>query len=330
MLPTYPAVIEIRPVRADQPPADRLVAAMIAEITGFYGPMDARNAPSATPEELWAPHGIYLVIFEDGEPVAGGGIKGLTAGTGEIKRMYVAEAARGRGHARRLLMALEDAARELGHTRLRLDTGPRQPRAQALYERAAYTAIPQYNTNIAATFWGEKRLDVAPLVPRLEPERAERMLLIQQAAYAREAQLMGFDGIPPLHETLEELLELEATWWLGRWDGAELVGGLAWEDDGAAGAQLARLVVDPLHWRRGHATALLDAFDAAVGDVAVRVLTGSANAPALALYTGRGFTPTGEEDVAPGIRVTRLLRAGGAGPGGEAQSSRRMGRGPTR
>jgi GNAT superfamily N-acetyltransferase len=303
-------VIEIRPVRADQPPADRLVAAMVAELSVLYGPMEERNAPTATPEELWAPHGTYLVVLEDGEPVAGGGVKGLAPGDGEVKRMYVTEAARGRGHSRRLLMALEDAARALGHTRLFLDTGPRQPRARALYERAGYTSIPSYNQNVAASFWGVKRLDVAPVAPRLEPERAERLLSIQRTAYAREAELMGFDGIPPLHETLQELLELEGTRWLGRWEGTTLVGGLAWQDEGRAGADLVRLVVDPAHWRCGHATALLDAFDAAVGDVPVHLMTGSANAPALALYAARGFEATGEEEVAPGIRMTRLLRPG--------------------
>ncbi len=303
--------IEIRPVRADEAPADALVAAMVAAITGLYGPMDVRNAPTATPEELWAPHGTYLVVFEDGRPVAGGGIKGLAPGVGEIKRMYVAEDARGRGHARRLLMALEDAARSLGHTRLRLDTGRHQPHAKALYLSASFLEVPAYNANVAASFWGEKRLDVAPVVPRLELPRAERLLSVQRAAYAREAELMGFDGIPPLHETLAELLEADATAWLGRWAGADLVGGLAWEDDGAAGAELVRLVVDPAHWRHGHAAALLDAFDEAVGDVPVRVMTGSANAPALALYARRGFEATGEEEIAPGIRVTRLLRPTG-------------------
>ena len=149
-------------MRTDRPPADGLVAALVAELTGLYGPLDSRNAPTATPDELWAPRGTYLVILEDGVPVAGGGVKGLAPGRGEVKRMYVTEAARGRGHARRLLIALEDAARALGHTHLRLDTGPRQPHARALYLSAGYVPIPDYNANRAASFWGEKRLDVAP------------------------------------------------------------------------------------------------------------------------------------------------------------------------
>ena len=34
---------------------------------------------------------------------------------------------------------------------------------------------------------------------------AERVLQIQRAAYAVEAELVGYDAIPPLHETLAEL-----------------------------------------------------------------------------------------------------------------------------
>ena len=41
---------------------------------------------------------------------------------------------------------------------LRLDTGPRQPRAQGMYERAGYVAIENFNANPVATFFGEKRL----------------------------------------------------------------------------------------------------------------------------------------------------------------------------
>ncbi len=303
-------MIEIRAVRADQPPADALVAAMVAGGARLYGPIDERNAPSATPDELWAPRGTYLVVFAHGSPVAGGGLKALGPHVAEVKRMFVTEPARGRGYARRLLTALEDAARELGHTRLRLDTGPKQPVARALYERAGYRSIPGYNENPAASFWGEKRLDLCPLVLRAEPEKAERLLLVQQAAYAAETQRMGFDGLPPLHETLDELLEAEHQRWLGRFEGPTLVGGLAWEEEGAAGVDLRRLVVAPAAWRRGHAAALLDAFDQLVGPRAVSVSTGSANAPAVALYTRRGFRIVAEDEIAPGVRLTRMLRPG--------------------
>ena len=58
--------------------------------------------------------------------------------------MYVVPAARGRGVSKVVLAALEDAARERGWTTLRLETGPRQPEAIALYAGAGYRPIGPY------------------------------------------------------------------------------------------------------------------------------------------------------------------------------------------
>jgi GNAT superfamily N-acetyltransferase len=74
--------------------------------------------------------------------------------------MYVVPGARGGGVARVLLGALEDQARELGYTVARLDTGPRQPAAQHLYESAGYRPIANFNENPVASFFGEKPLRV--------------------------------------------------------------------------------------------------------------------------------------------------------------------------
>ncbi|MEA3019723.1 MAG: hypothetical protein QOI47_1247 [Actinomycetota bacterium] len=147
------------PMHAGAWPADDLVAAMVAEMEPLYGPIDGDDMPSARPEEMWAPAGTFLVGWDDtGRPVCGGGLKGLGEGVGEIKRMYVAPEARGRGHARRLLTGLEDAARRHGYGRVRLDTGSKQPHALALYRSAGYREIASYNGNIRASYWGEKVL----------------------------------------------------------------------------------------------------------------------------------------------------------------------------
>lgn len=302
---------QVRPLPPDRPPASLLLEAMVGEITRLYGPAELRNAPSATPAELWAPHGTYLVVEDGGRPVAGGGVKRLADGLGEVKRMYVVPEARGRGHARRLLLALEDAARALGYTRVRLDTGPAQPAARRLYEATGYVSIPDYNANGAATFWGEKRLDVCALDLARHPPHAARVLELQRSAYAREAALIGFDGIPPLREDLPGLLAAGYAW-LGRFDGPLLVGALAW-DLHAGEVDVARLVVDPARSRQGHAAALLQALAAMHPDAPMTVMTGAANAPALGLYTRHGFAPTGEEqEVAPGVAIARLRRPPGA------------------
>jgi GNAT superfamily N-acetyltransferase len=152
-------VIEIRTVPAGQPPASELVEAMVAEGLQVYGSrLDVPGAPTATAEQMGPPGGTFLVIYDDGRPVAGGGVKRLSDDVGEIKRMYVIPEARSRGLARVLLGALEDAARELGYSRVCLDTGPRQPHAKALYESTGYRPVDPYNDNPFASYWGEKEL----------------------------------------------------------------------------------------------------------------------------------------------------------------------------
>jgi GNAT superfamily N-acetyltransferase len=56
--------------------------------------------------------------------------------------MYVRPAARGHGVGAAILRSLEGEAGRLGAVRVRLETGPRQPEAIALYERAGYRRVP--------------------------------------------------------------------------------------------------------------------------------------------------------------------------------------------
>jgi GNAT superfamily N-acetyltransferase len=157
---TEPAetLVAFAPCEAGAPPAKDLIEAMIEELEAFYGRIDRPGMPSATPEDFGPPGGVCLVGRIGAEPVCVGAVKRLDDGLAEIKRMYVAPAGRSRGVARALLIALEDAARDLGYDRVRLDTGPRQPHARALYLSAGYREIADYNGNPAAAFWGEKDL----------------------------------------------------------------------------------------------------------------------------------------------------------------------------
>lgn len=154
-------MLEFRPIPLDEEPAASLSAAMAAEIAEIYDgvDLDGPEMPSAGPADLGPPGGVFLVGFDEGgDAVCCGGVKALGDGACEIKRMFVVPEARRQGRAGELLDALENAARDLGYSVARLDTGPRQPHAEAFYRAAGYEPIENFNGNPVASFFGEKRL----------------------------------------------------------------------------------------------------------------------------------------------------------------------------
>lgn len=150
--------VVIRTEDAALPTGQGLLDGFRQELVKRYGHFDESSSPSATPADFAAPAGRFLVVYVDGLAVACGGVKRLDERTGEVKRMFVAPAARGRGVSRILLAALEDAARDLGYSRIQLDTGSEQHEAKRLYPSAGYTEIADYNGNPYASVWFEKEL----------------------------------------------------------------------------------------------------------------------------------------------------------------------------
>ncbi|MEJ2889603.1 GNAT family N-acetyltransferase [Actinomycetospora aeridis] len=153
-----PELLEFRAERSDASPGRELLTDLNALLDTQYPGRAARPGSVTTPDELAPPRGRFLVGYEDGVPVAIGGVRHLGAGVGEIKQMYVVPHARSRGVGRALLAALEDAARALGHTRVRLDAGPEQRHSRTLFVATGYRPIPPYNGNHIAVFFGEKEL----------------------------------------------------------------------------------------------------------------------------------------------------------------------------
>lgn len=135
-------MLRLVPTPLAAPVARALEAAMSAEIVVRYGGEEFEPPLDAAYFE--PPDGVFLVAWLDGDAVGCAGIRRLDPATCELKRMFVDEAARGRGVARALLSGLEEAAVGLGYSWLRLETGTEQPEAIALYESAGYRPIENY------------------------------------------------------------------------------------------------------------------------------------------------------------------------------------------
>ncbi|MFG2906051.1 GNAT family N-acetyltransferase [Kitasatospora sp. NPDC048286] len=125
----------------DDPLVEPLLRELTHEYVTRYGP-EGREEMTRYPAEAFAePHGVLLLLLEDGEPVAGGAYKRYDEHTAEVKRMWTHSAHRRRGLARRVLAELERTAAAVGYTRIHLTTGPRQPEAMNLYLAAGYAPL---------------------------------------------------------------------------------------------------------------------------------------------------------------------------------------------
>jgi GNAT superfamily N-acetyltransferase len=148
-------VIEVRHEAPDGPAARALWAEYMALTRERLGEdFEPTEDIFATPEDL----DEWLVLYEDGEPVACGGLRELEPGIGEIKRMFVTARARGRGHGRRLLGELEAIAARAGHRRIRLLTTEALREARALYASAGYAVTSQFPIDDRTDYWLEKTL----------------------------------------------------------------------------------------------------------------------------------------------------------------------------
>jgi GNAT superfamily N-acetyltransferase len=99
------------------------------------------------PIEYSAPGGAFILAEDAGRYVACIGVRQFAAEVGEIKRLYVAPAARGRGLGRLLVERIIAEARQLGYRSLLLDTLPFMKEAQALYLSMGFQPTTAYRFN---------------------------------------------------------------------------------------------------------------------------------------------------------------------------------------
>ncbi|MFJ4866354.1 MULTISPECIES: GNAT family N-acetyltransferase [unclassified Streptomyces] len=145
---------------------------------------------------------------------------------------------------------------------------------------------------------------------------------IGRAAYAVEAELIGFDGIPALGESLADMRARDLTWFGAFPGNGSLAGFLAWGEEGDR-VCIDRLCVDPGRFRQGVASLLLrHALTEVFPGRPVAVTTGAANAPAVTLYERLGFRRGPDFSPVPGLTMASFGRAVAPAPwdGGRGSS----------
>jgi GNAT superfamily N-acetyltransferase len=152
-------MIEIRPEAPDHPDARWCLDQYFSELERRFENGYRRSMDLLTPDvQFLPPGGIFLLARSDGKIAGCGAMKRADARTGEIKRIWTAPDARGKGVARQVMRKLEDAAKAMGYAMLRLDSNRALPEAHALYRSIGYRDIAPFNDDIYCHFWFGKAL----------------------------------------------------------------------------------------------------------------------------------------------------------------------------
>lgn len=119
-------------------------AGQIWIVDKYFDPV-AWQRELASPREAYPPPGGAMLLASVEQRTAGCVmLRDLGGGVGEMKRMYVMPEFQGYGVGRALSRALLEAATSRGYASVRLDTGPLQPEAQALYRSLGFRDIDCY------------------------------------------------------------------------------------------------------------------------------------------------------------------------------------------
>jgi putative acetyltransferase len=119
---------------ADTPEAAALLSARDVESDALYPPEEQFRIPAG---EHSRGDVLFFMLREHGAAIGCGALQ-LHDEYAEMKSVYLTPAARGRGLGLAIVRRLETAARELGYSEVRLETGTRSPWAVKTYERAGY------------------------------------------------------------------------------------------------------------------------------------------------------------------------------------------------
>lgn len=127
------------------PAAQHLIALSDAHMAALY-PSESNHAESVAGLQL--PNVLFVGGYVEGELIACGAVKLLhdDGSYGEIKRMFVQDAHRGKGYSKLLLQYLEAHLVQAAIKLARLETGIRQPEALGLYRRLGYAERPPFGT----------------------------------------------------------------------------------------------------------------------------------------------------------------------------------------
>ena len=153
------ALVHIDAVEPTHRHAQHCLAEYYAELDRrFDRGFDPAGSLPADLDDMRPPRGVFVVATLRGDAIGCGALKVHANEPTELKRMWVAPAARRLGVGRRLLAELERRAVERGSNMIRLETNKALTEAIAMYRAAGYREVRAFNDERYADYWFEKRV----------------------------------------------------------------------------------------------------------------------------------------------------------------------------
>jgi len=137
--------LDITPADVRDADVGALVDAHVARSRKYYPPTSCHSCEGSTLAEL----GVQLFVGRlGGEALVIGGLLPLSASSGEIKSVFTAKSARGRGYGRAMMDHLMTEARTQGMTQLFLETGSDDASAAArgVYKKLGFQYCPPFGS----------------------------------------------------------------------------------------------------------------------------------------------------------------------------------------
>jgi GNAT superfamily N-acetyltransferase len=152
-------MVEIKSLDPAHPHARHCMGEYFGELDRrFEAGFDPSTSISTDDDELRPPAGLLLIATLRSQPIGCGALKFHDTNPTELKRMWVAQSARGLGIGRRILAELEAEAARNGSRVVRLETNRSLTEAIALYRSSGYVEVDAFNDEPYAHHWFEKRL----------------------------------------------------------------------------------------------------------------------------------------------------------------------------
>lgn len=186
--------------------SEQLIKELSEELGVLY---DSDGTAGFEPSDVEVPRAAFVVARIDGYPVGCGALRPLEDNAVEVKRMYTRSGYRRKGVAQAILAELERLALEFGYSSMKLQTGPKQPEAAALYERVGYYRIPIFSGTWDQVLAYQKDLSFAkPSSELSDREVGITMSEVYRLAAVEDAERL----LHVIYEAYETIRELELHW----------------------------------------------------------------------------------------------------------------------